>query len=359
LRRSIWRAIVVGTSILALGLVGTLFAAPDAFKDPLDTVAPRVVRQLVSTPMNAVVRAGDRLVAVGIHGLIVFSDDAGKTWTQAAVPVASDLLDLSFPTPKDGWAVGHDGIVLHTRDGGGSWEKQLDGRVTGRQLTEHFEAQVKAGQEDAQRYLQDTQMNYTGGPGQALLSVWFKDAQRGFIAGSFGTLLVTNDGGATWESWVERVNVSMPVHYYSIRGTRYGVMMASEKGMVFRLDEAKRRFVQMPTGYAGTFFNLLETKDGVLALGLRGTMYRLAGSAARWEKADSGVTAAFTGGTELSDGRALLVTQSGQLVTTQGDGEHFRHIPVARPMLFTGVAEAGGNLAVVVGSDGVRQVALQ
>jgi len=289
------------------------------------------------------------------------SDDGGKQWTQASVPVSSDLLDVHFPTAKDGWIAGHDGVVLHTRDGGNTWEKQLDGRITKKLLTAHFQSLVDSGNAEANRYLQDTQLNYANGPEQALLGVWFKDALHGFVCGSFGTLLATDDGGITWESWMENFEAeanTLP-HFYAIRGTKKGVLIASEKGVVFRLDPDKKRFVAMPTGYAGTFFSLLETGDAVLAMGLRGTAYRLKGAAAQWEKVETGVTSAITAGTLLSEGNALLVTVSGQLLSTRDDGEHFQLLPVARPMSFSAVSSGAPGTAVVVGASGVRSIPLR
>lgn len=350
---------VVAAFIVALSVAGGLWAAAAAFKDPLDSRAGKVVRQIASTPLQGVTWAGHRLVAVGIRGLIIFSDDGGKTWIQASAPVASDLLDVCFPTIKDGWAVGHDGVVLHTRDGGSTWEEQLDGRMTQKLLTEHFQSHINAGNAEAERYLRDTQLNYATGPEQALLSVWFEDAQHGFVAGTFGTLLATQDGGATWESWVERVDSDMPLHYFAVRGTRKGVLLSSEKGTIFRLDAARQRFVPMATGYNGSLNALVETDDAVLALGLQGNIYRLAGDADTWERVQSGTTANFTAGASLPDGGALLVTQAGQLLATRDNGGRLKPVPLPRPMLFTGVTAADAHSAVVVGLGGVSRVPLQ
>lgn len=345
--------------MLALVLAATAFAATDAFRDPLDVPAPMLKRQLVSTQMQSVTRAGDRLVAVGLRGLILFSDDGGKQWTQAIVPVASDLTDVHFPTAKDGWAVGQDGVVLHTRDGGRTWEKQLDGRMARKLLTEHFQALVDRGHDEMKRYLQDTRLNYESGPEQALLSVWFTDALHGFAGGSFGTLLATSDGGATWQSWVENVEADIPPHFYAIRGTQHGVLIASEKGIVFRLDPDRKRFVAMSTGYTGTFFSLLETGDAVFAMGLRGTAYRLKGKDAKWEKIETGVSGSITASTSLPGGGALLALQTGQLLLTRDGGDSFRVVPVDRPMSYAGIAAADSDTAVVAGSSGVRAVPLR
>ena len=44
------------------------------------------------------------------------------------MPVSADLTALHFANAQQGWAVGHEGVVLHTPDGGASWTLQLDGR---------------------------------------------------------------------------------------------------------------------------------------------------------------------------------------------------------------------------------------
>lgn len=354
------RKVAYGAAALLLAMAVVVFSAEDRFIDPLDLPTTMLKHRLTTTQMTAVTRAGDRLVAVGIRGLLLVSDDGGKQWSQVPLPVSSDLLDVQFPTAKEGWVVGHDGVVLHTRDAGNIWEKQLDGRIAKKLLTEHFEALVKGGNTEAQRHLKDTQINYEGGADQALLGVWFRDPLNGFVCGSFGTLLATHDGGATWESWVENVESSMPLHFYAIRGTKQGIMLASEKGIVFRLDQNEKRFQAMQTGYTGTFFSLLEAGDTVFALGLRGTAYRLKNaSGASWEKIDTGVTTTISASTLMPDGEALLVTMTGQMASSRDSGEHFKSIPVKQPMAFAGVAAAGPANVVVVGGAGVRTIPLR
>ena len=51
-------------------------------------------------------------------GHIAYSDDQGRSWVQAAVPVSVDLTSVSFVTPRLGWVTGHDGVVLRSDDAG-------------------------------------------------------------------------------------------------------------------------------------------------------------------------------------------------------------------------------------------------
>ena len=101
--------------------------ADTRWRDVLD--APAAKSTLAARGLlNGLARAGQRIVAVGQRGHVLYSDDAGKHWQQADVPVSSDLVAVSFPDATHGWAVGHDGVVLHSADAGRSWTRQLDGR---------------------------------------------------------------------------------------------------------------------------------------------------------------------------------------------------------------------------------------
>ena len=112
--------------------------ATPAVKSPL---APRAL-------VNGLARADARIVAVGQRGHVLLSDDQGKTWRQAEVPVSSDLVAVAFPTATQGWAVGHDGVVLRSADAGATWTRVLDGNQLGAAMVEHYKREA-AGSADA------------------------------------------------------------------------------------------------------------------------------------------------------------------------------------------------------------------
>ena len=119
-------------TVVALGLaLAATLSVPSlgaGFVDPLDapaTQSPLAARTL----LQGVANAGNRIVAVGQRGHVVYSTDSGASWKQASVPVSSDLTAVFFIDDKQGWAVGHDGVILHTADGGEKWDLQLSGRT--------------------------------------------------------------------------------------------------------------------------------------------------------------------------------------------------------------------------------------
>lgn len=349
------RALLPAALLLAALYAPHAGAAPT--KDPLDVPAA-MTRLTTTTQLSGIARAGKRLVAVGVRGLIITSDDEGANWTQRPAPVSSDLLAVQFPTPAKGWAVGHDGVILHSDDGGAHWRKQFDGRQAARELTAHFTQLAQGGDAEAQRLLGEIKLNYENGPEQALLDLWFEDELRGYVCGSFGTLLATTDGGKTWRSMVEHIEYGSLLHLNAIRGAAGTVFIASEKGIVFKLDRARQRFVPTETGYKGSFFSLAAAGDTVVAAGLRGTAYRSGDGGATWEPRDTGLIASITGAAADDGGPLLMVSQNGSLLRGDRQGAHFSGVRVARPGVLSGVVGSGGG-AVVVGYGGVQQVPLK
>lgn len=298
------------------------------FKDVLDTPArmsPLASRSL----LNGVASAGKRVVCVGLRGHIVYSDDGGKTWTQAKVPVSVDLTSVYFASAAKGWAVGHDGVVLYSSDGGGSWVKQLDGKdvcrimekyYKGRALPDWLDSDAKA------KLAEDIKFIVDQGPSNPFLDVWFENETTGFVVGAFNLILRTEDGGKSWEPWFDRTDNPNGLHFYCIRPVGGELYLSGEQGMVWKLDRKAKRFVGLQTPYNGTIFSVMGKGAAVLALGQRGSLYRSKDAGASWQRVDLSVKATLLGGTVSEDGRIFLVTQGGNIIVSKDDGATFSEI---------------------------------
>jgi len=303
----------------------------------------------------AITRAGERLVAVGPRGLIVGSDDHGKTWSQAKVPVQSDLLSVHFPTALDGWAAGHDGVILHTADGGKSWVKQLDGRVAGDTFKAYYSK--NAAGPVATAALAQLEQNYKAGAALPFLDIWFESAETGFAVGSFGMVVATTDGGKTWEPWLDRIDNSQSLNLNAVRGIAGDIYIVGEHGQVYRLDRAQRRFTKTDTGYNGSFFGITGNGETLLAYGLRGTAYRTAKSGTggfdHWEVVSMPNEQTISDGVTTRGG-FILVNGAGQFLIGDAAAKDFRVQAAAKPMRMTGLVALDDTTVVVTGLDGVR-----
>ncbi|AYH45077.1 YCF48-related protein [Azoarcus sp. DN11] len=345
-------------NLFAAMAVGAMLAASQpaaawTFVGPLDR--PAVASTLApQSPMLAVAAAGNRLVAVGQRGHIVYSDDRGSTWKQAEVPVATDLVAVTFPTEKLGWAVGHGGVILHSSDGGAHWIKQLDGKQSAEIAVRYLEAQVETNPELATYVAREKRLQQDGGT-QPLMAVFFENETSGYVVGTFNRIFRTLDGGKTWTPLMDRTDNPDELHFYAVVGDRQAVYVAGEGGLVLRFDAGKSRFVARPLPYQGSVFGLLKLEsDTLLAFGLRGSLFRSANDGGSWEKVALGTSAGITSGVVLPGGEVLLATQGGEVLRSVDQGKSFTEVKPALPMAYYGIVGQPQGGVVLAGSEGVR-----
>jgi photosystem II stability/assembly factor-like uncharacterized protein len=327
-----------------------------AFEDPLQMPAP-AVRLGSQAPLAAVARAGARLVAAGARGLVIVSDDEGATWRQVSVPLSSDLTALYFVDENRGWCAGHDGVLLRTGDGGLNWRKQLDGNTVELRLRTHFEQLAARADPRAAALSTQLAIDHANGPEQPFLDVAFDTAQRGFASGAFGLLLGSGDGGASWQSWIERIDNPKALHLNALHRAGQAWLIASEQGTVFRLEDGAQHFVAVATGCAGSLFALAGDVQRVVACGLLGAVLESVDAGRSWRALASGVSAGLTAGTALEDGRVALVSQSGQLIVSHRGERSFEAPRTVASLPLAGVVQGGDGL-VAVGPGGVQRVPL-
>jgi len=334
------------------GIPGTF-----GFQDVLDT--PAMKNPLAERSwLNAITRAGSRLVAVGFRGHILYSDDQGKRWTQANVPLSSDLTDVCFASPRKGWVVGHDGVVLHSTDGGATWIKQLDGFTALKIMQKYYVAHPAKDPEANERLQSNVKQLVQEGADKPFLGVWFDSEKSGFIVGNFNLIFRTKDGGRSWEPYFDRTENPRFLHLNAVRHIGQDWFIAGEQGIALKYDPMTDRFRKLDTGYQGSFFGVTGVSGKVMMFGLRGNAYLTRNGGATWTKAETMVEVGLTGGVMTEDGRIILVNQSG-IILISTDGIKFKRVKVDQPFPAAAVAVAGKNEVVLAGPIGLKVQSLK
>lgn len=298
--------------LAAVALAATAMASTTV--DAIDRPAV-MSRQASRAVLLGAAKAGDRLVAVGERGIIVWSDDAGQTWQQAQVPVAVTLTAVRFADAKHGFAIGHGGVVLTTSDSGRSWRRRLDGTQAARIVLQQAQASGDAAaQREAQRLVHD-------GADKPLLDLHVFDARRMLAVGAYNLAFYTNDGGASWESWSARLGNPKSLHWYAVRVRADTVLLAGEQGLVLRSDDAGATFRRIATPYHGSFFTAeLTGGQDMLLAGMRGNVWRSGDGGANWAQMAASPNASITASTLRADGHVLFTTMGGELLTASTGG---------------------------------------
>ena len=288
-------------------------------------VAPAArVPQAARAGLLASARAGARLVAVGERGVVMLSDDQGRTFRQAReVPVDVTLTSVSFADEVQGWAVGHWGVVLATRDGGETWTVQ---------------------RQDA-------------GEDRPLFGVHFFDAHHGVAVGLWSLVLVTADAGATWRSIAPpppagsmKADLNLLGLFADDRGRVYA---AAERGMLLRSDDRGASWTYASTGYKGSFWTGLALPGGVLlAAGLRGSLYRSADDGRSWVRVETGSTSSITA-MAVHEDKVVAVGLDGLMLRSSDAGATFSSQVRTDRAALTGVTTTSGGRTVLLSRQGV------
>lgn len=341
------------TCVLVAATHVTSLAASVGYRLPSDSSA-MMVPHPDRAPFLAATNAGARVVAVGLRGVVVFSDDAGKTWTQSKVPVEADLVAVSFPTPTQGWAVGHGGVVLKSSDGGATWVKQFSGQQLNELVVRHYESQNPPALSLAAMALKQAGDSIQSKTTPSLLDVWFDTPSTGTMVGAFNTIFRTEDAGKTWTPWMDRMDNPGELHFYAVRGNKNDLYLTGEKGTVWRLDQTGQRFEALATGYSGTLFGLVVDESSLLAFGMRGSVFRSEDAGKSWTPVSTPRKIGITGGRRLINGDIVLVDQAGGILRSKDHGRTFSALDANTRMPLFGIAQLTGGQLFTVGAMGVR-----
>ncbi|MFU2327076.1 WD40/YVTN/BNR-like repeat-containing protein [Pseudomonas sp. NFX98] len=344
---------------VVLGLLQGITHAAD-YVDVLD-LPVKVSALAIKSPLSGMARAGERVIAVGQRGHILFSDDSGQHWKQATVPASADLTAVNFPTTTQGWAVGNDGVVLHSSDAGATWQKQLDGRQIGALLVKHYTALANAEPSNEQWPLlvAEGQRLVEQGADKPLLDVWFANDKVGYVVGVFNLILRTDDGGQSWTPFQDRTDNPQSFHLNAIASTGDAVYIAGEQGLLLKWDDHAQRFAAVPTPYQGSFFGVLGKPGEVLVYGLRGNVLRSTDGGQNWTVLDTGLHVSITAGLIDARGNYRLFTQGGQMLVSQGTGAQLQLLRQPVPTPVAGATQSAAGTLVVAGSRGAQTLALE
>ncbi len=324
----------------------------------LDTKAI-AVQAPAKVVLIALANAGSRLVAVGEHGVIAFSDDNGRSWRQAMTPADVTLTSVAFADPQDGWAAGHYGVILHTEDGGLTWREQLNGIQANALTMQAAEAAVAAGDTSLGTPLAIRRATHfvADGPDKPFLTILPLSRQSAMVFGAYRLAMRTDDGGRTWRDWSLHIGDARSHNLYGATAAADGIYIGAETGLVFRSTDGGNSFAAVTPPGGSSLFAAASTGDGgIFVCGVAGAAFRSADGGKTWTASNINTAANLTGARLLPSGLLAISADSGEVFVSRDHGRNFAALPDVQSMSLYDLAEAANGDLVVAGSGGVAVI---
>jgi len=179
--------------------------------------------------LNSVFFPTDKIgFAVGYHGTIIKTNNAGDTWEEQPSATINRLCSVHFPDENIGYVTGWDGTILKTIDGGSTWTTQ------------------------------------TSGTSEDLFSVHFTDVEIGYALGTHGTILKTINGGHDWSNLSSGTTENLFAINFIDENTAYAVGNA-----ILKTTDAGMSWNILRRPYYETFSSIYFTNAEIGYLGGR------------------------------------------------------------------------------------------
>ena len=281
--------------------------------------------------------------AVGDEGLVAATDDGGKHWTLQRSGTSAMLLDVFFANSKEGWIVGEGADVLYTENGGKEWKRyeyvsdfMLNGvwfvnDSTGWVVGTHDRIlHTKTGGESWRE-----QSNRFAGERDRMINdnkqVFFVSDNEGWIVGSDGSIFHTTTGGVNWERQDSRIplingHVRDTVNSIHFTDENYGIAVA-DVGFITRTEDGGDNWQLMESGTENNLTGIqFTTPNEAWAVGWYGTILHTTDAGATWGMT-SGITANDLQNVQFTDAnRAIAVGRRGTMAMSNDGGQTWNEI---------------------------------
>ncbi len=266
--------------------------------------------------------------AVGVNGIIRTTNNGGITWTAQTSGTNQTLNSVFFTSSTQGWAVGVNGIIRTTSNGGITWTAQASG--TTQTLSSVYFTSATQGWVvgDGDWMLGKfsailTTINggatwtaQTSGTTQNLSSVYFTSATQGWAVGQGGTILTTSNSGTTWTAQTSGTYQELSSVYFNSATQGWAVSLGNE--ILTTNNGGATWSVQTSAATLGLYSIKFTSASQGWAVGGDGTILTTNNGGATWTSQTSGTkqilySVYFTSPTQgwaVGDGGITLTTSN-------------------------------------------------
>jgi photosystem II stability/assembly factor-like uncharacterized protein len=257
----------------------------------------------------------DHITAVGSEGLILQSNDGGVTWQSRASGVVNNFRRIRWYTSTLGVILGNGGEALKSVDGGSSW------------------------------------LPMNTGTSDALFDIHFFDDNNWLIIGKAARVLTTSNAGTTWANQGSGTNNYNEIDF---RGD-LGIIVGNKGTIRVTVDGGKRwRDRSGATNLELTSVSIGDDSTAI-AVGINGIILRTQDKGDSWTEIPPSApigTVQLSGVRHLTPGRAVICGQFGLILLSTDTGLSWSAQESNTPAHLESLAFIDNKVGVAAGSGG-------
>lgn len=298
--------------IFPLALAGAVLAGCSASANLADVTAMQGKPVLRSDQFQAGVGNSKVLVAVGANGVVVSSEDGGKVWKRQVVDAQSSLIDLAV-CPDGGFVALDFGRRVWVADAAaGGWAgREIGSDLTPLAVTCDAKGQFwVVGSESTILMSPDRGVTWneiSRGEDLMFTTIQFIDGEHGVITGEFGSFLTTRDGGASWQTGTPIPNDFYP--YSALFTDPDTGWVSGLAGTILHTRDGGASWERQTNATGAPMYGLTRHNGDMFAVGVNGLLLKLSGS--EWTPVEGRPAPYIRTGFSLQQGGILLAGGGG------------------------------------------------
>ncbi len=341
----------------------TVISIPLAQLDPANQIINRMSFQDVSG--NADTFYVDEIAFTGQSSSTVQGNQSG--WIIQSSGTLSNLSCVSFADANNGTAVGTDGTIIHTTDGGRTWQTQTSGVTNLNSVYFSNPLTGTAVGNNGEIHTTDGGKTWTSQQSYSGFSVSFVNADTGSYVGPVGSVQHTTDGGVTWTSQIIKYATNTTVYGVSLLngniGTAVGVAddTYADYYMFAHTSDGGTNWVTGSFGPPYTternYIRLTSVtfadSNTVYAVGTAGTILKSTDQGVTWASQISTTNEDLFGVCFKDANNGTAVGSGGTILTTSNGGTSWRNNFSGTTQALYSVSFTNPDTEIIVGANGI------
>jgi len=274
-------------------------------------------------------------------------------WEHIKLGTNNNLNAIYFADDYSGFIVGDSGLILQSTDGGLNWKKNISKYKDDFYAINMNDDKIfLGGSSGFLGYLNSKNdlIKIVTNTSASIFKILFINSNTGFIVGSDGLILRTNDGGVSWKKIESGVTKSL--YSISFSDSKNGVIVGWS-GTILKTIDAGISWKKHPVSFNSYLKDVLFVNEFLgLIVGGEGKVLRTEDGGADWNEIDMNSDTGFYKIHFNNSGEAIVLTNRGEIFLSNDSGKNWHKKYIGQPVILNDIQQLNSGNFIVTANNG-------